>query len=242
MRNRDILYVKLRRQEMLTPRRVVSARKARAKPGAVADEFKNPLLGIEVSLRKRLEEIAGLYKDTSVQKRDVLLDALEDVAATGLGFRKQIEGIVRYWRPPQPSREEVDMFHVTTVKCVLRAQRDCEGAAEKRDQKRARCEEMKGQLDDVEAANKALEDEISELEHRIRNESDHFAVARKVDREMRELRQSFAAMFMKRVPREEDQEIVDLAAENAQLKRDIARQRIELEICQKITEKLTVCC
>ena len=225
-----------------TPRRVVSPRKAKAEPGPRVDEFKNPLLGIEVNLRKRLEEIEGLYKDTSVQKRDILLDALEDVAATGLGFRKQIEGIVRYWRPPQPTREEVDMFHVTTVKCVLRAQRDCEGAAERRDQKRARCEEMKAQLDEVEAANRALEDEIIELEHKIRNESDHFAVARKVDRGIRELRQSFAEMFMRKMPRDEDQEMVDLAAENAQLKKDIARQRCELEICQKITEKLTVCC
>ena len=195
-------------------------------------EFRNPLLGIEVNLRRHLESLDESDVD---QRKDLILDALIDVADTGLGFEKQIRRLVRQLRPPSTQDE---FFQVTATKNILRAQRHCNDAENLKQERENRCNELRAKLDALNSENTQLEARISELEDKIMNESDHFSLMRKADQSLRQLRLKFAEMFIRKRPTLVDQECIDLAEENTQLRQTVARQKVELDLCHEITKRM----
>jgi hypothetical protein len=201
-----------------------------------AESFKNPLLGIEVNLLKQLQEVNARYFETSYHKRNVLLDALEDLASTGLGFQQQLRDLVRAWRPENCSNPT--LFEATALKDLMHAQRVCRDAVGDKSAQEKRCQELTEEIRNTEAITMKYYNDIEQMKKRLHNESDHFALGRKLNRELGNLERDFMKMFSDSRKSRPASEMADLEAENARLRGQVYRQRYELEICEHISAHL----
>ena len=86
------------------------------------DQFKNPILGIEIQLIKDLQTVENEYNSNSYQKKKVLIKALQDIADTNLGFRKQILYCINLLDPKTEINQ--DNERLTTVTDLVRVQNE----------------------------------------------------------------------------------------------------------------------
>lgn len=210
--------------------------KTQSENTAKVEKFKNPLLGIEVNLRKKIHEVEAKYHQTSYHKRNVLLDALDDIAHIGMGFKRQLTSVVEQWRPPQHQDREV--FETAALKDLMRAQRECREASNAKLQHQTRCEELREQIEDIQFATKKLQTKTAKMKGKLNDQSDHFAMARRLDKSLTELQAQFDSLFDPPKPSPIPDELRNLMMENDRLKKDVDRQRYELEICNQITRHM----
>jgi hypothetical protein len=201
-----------------------------------AESFKNPLLGIEVNLLKQIQAVNSKHFETSFFKRNVLLDALDDIASTGLGFEDQLQEVVTKWRPPTATAPSAPESY--PLSDLIRAHRVCREAIDEQALKHKRNQQIREEISKTEAITMHFYSDVEAMKKRLSQESDHFALPRKLNRALAELETDFVAMFSAvRIAKAKD-ELAELEAANATLRGQLYRQRYELEICEHISSRL----
>lgn len=213
--------------------RVTRASKPNATP---AEQFKNPILGIEVNLIKQLQEVENEYHGASYKKKQILLDALEQVAQTNLGFKKQIMTAVNAWRKPVTDTT-VDS-DVTAITDLLRAQNDFKAVKEKYQNSQSKIQQLKQEIENTRAETDKIIEETKKMKEKLFQESDHFAKARKLNEELAELQKTFENMFKPKTEQTVSSEIAELQRENEALKKELVKKRFELELSTQISKRL----
>jgi regulator of replication initiation timing len=200
-----------------------------------ARAFRNPFIGIELALDKRLKENSELFMGSSDRKQDILLDALEDVASLNLGYSGTIRRIVAIWRrsdrppsaPAEPPRQaEID-----------RMAGDAEGFRETFQLRTERLEKLKSQVAERSAEVDDLRTELDRLRRRLYVESDVFSPERESSDLMRALQDSYDRMF---TPRAEPlaAECECIMRENVRLRKELAQMKCEIRSAKQITKRL----
>lgn len=201
------------------------------------ESFKNPILGLEVNLIKELQEVETNFHGASYQKRKILLDTLEALANTNLGFKKQILLALRSWRPPEkpyPGENE----EVEAVTDLIRTQKELKGAQDKLTTQKAKVDALKKELEELRSDTARLVNETKDMKEKIYSRSDHFSRARKLNEEMHSLQESFNAIFE---PKDDNQltgKFADLARENDELRKQLGVLKFGLEVSSQITKRL----
>jgi predicted transcriptional regulator len=226
----------LDRTKSKTTKRFHHAIKTQGQNTPRAESFRNPLLGIEVNLLKRLADVTSQYHSTSYHVRNVLLNAIEDVARTGIGFERVLLRVVEQWKPIDPSEDGI--FQTDALTELFRMQRSCREVADHRQNQSAKVQNLWDQIHETEAMTQQYLKDITEMKNRLNTGSDLFALPRKLNRTLGELQQSFVDIFNppRNIPSSD--EIQALEAENIELRRQKLQQEIELTICQHITRRL----
>lgn len=219
-------------RKQATPRTI----KTKGKNTPRVESFKNPLLGIEVNLRKQLQEIEEKYHAASYHKRNILLDALEDIAESNQGFKSTILAQVRVYRPPPVIRPENDRtFNLTNL---IRSQNDFREVLADHSHSEIVVSDLEMQIKETNKQTEEYERKIQKLGTKLKNESDHFAINRKLNREMAILQHNFNDIFSYADAPIEHPEIEKLIQDNIALKKNYAKLTNELKICEGITRKM----
>lgn len=215
-----------------TPRTI----KTKGKNTPRAETFKNPILGIEVNLRKQIQDIEIKYHATSYHKRGILLDALEDLAETNQGFKDIILDQVRVYRPPKVVRSENDRtFNLTNL---IRSQNDYKDVLNGHSHAEIYVRDLEMQIKDSDDKVNEYNQKIKKLGEKLKNESDHFATNRKLNREMAILQQNFNDIFSYAEKPKEHPEIQGLIDDNIMLKKKFSKLTYELKITQDISRMM----
>ena len=200
------------------------------------EKFKNPILGLEVNLMKQLQDVENEYHGASYKKREILLDTLEAVANTDLGFKRQILYALNAWRKPNTADGESN--EVNAISDLLRAQNDYREVQNNYNNAKNKIEDLKRQIEETKNDTQRIGDETNAMKTRLFRESDHFAKARKLTEEMIGLKTSFDGMFQKSTKDEYTGKYKEMADENEKLKVELSRMRFELELCSQISKRM----
>jgi hypothetical protein len=202
-----------------------------------AESFKNLLLGIEVNLMKQIQQVNDQYYETSYHKRNVLLDALEDIGGTGLGFERQIARVVCQWRSVSGRGEVCETKPLTDL---FSAQRSCRAAAETAAGAARNVAAIDDELREIEKETERYLRETERMQRQLNEQSDHFALARRLTRALAELQAAFAEMFENARKETEFEEVAGIAKENAELRRTLLEKQFQLEICSATTRRMQI--
>lgn len=218
-----------------SPRKVKIKTKGKNTPGA--ETFKNPLLGIEVNLIQKMQEVDEQYHDTSYRKRNVLLDAIEDIANSKTGFRKQLLDALRIWRPPESNN---NLFKTPALLDLMRTQKQLRNVASDHEKADNKIRYLKQEIQMTELEVDEYQQKIELLKEKLKNKSDHFALARQLNNSLVNLQDSFNGIFTTQKAKPNSGEFDDLLKENRQLRKDRERMLYELNICKQITKRMEI--
>lgn len=221
-----------------TPRSVKIKTQGRNTPRA--ETFKNPLLGIQVNLIQKLQEVDQQYHETSYKKRHVLLDAIEDIANSKTGFRKQILQALEVWRPPKSEQAQGEMFETRTLVDLVRTQKQFRSVATDHEKANDTIRHLKQEIQIKELETEKYKLEIDRLKQKVLTQSDHFASARRLNHSFNELLSYFDNIFVPPPPQQENYDIEQLLQENKRMKKLRERMLYELNICQQITKRMKI--
>jgi hypothetical protein len=186
---------------------------------------------------QQIREVNDQYYETSYYKRNVLLDALEDIRRTGLGFERQIARVVRQWRPASATGKVCETKALTDL---LSAQRRCRAAAETEAAAARKVAAIDDELRQVERETEQYLRDTERMRRELNEQSDHFALARRLTRELAELQAAFAEMFENARKEAECEEVAGVAKENAELRRRLLQKQFQLEICSLTTRRMQI--
>ena len=200
------------------------------------DQFKNPILGIEIQLIKDLQTVENEYNSNSYQKKKVLIKALQDIADTNLGFRKQILYCINLLDPKTEINQ--DNERLTTVTDLVRVQNELRELKKKKDNIQNENSILKNKLLSIKNETEEIEKKTFEMKQKLFNESDYFTKSRQLANEMKELENTFQNMFNNKKDDEFDSKFKQLIEENDNLRKELSKLKFELEITTQITKRL----
>ena len=206
-----------------------------------AASYRNQLLGIERLMARRLKDNEEFYRNSDERKRDILLDALEDVADANLGFEDQIRRVISTWRKPYTRDLEIELMESEHAKHI--ATENLQTLRTDEATKQAEIAELESEIADYETEISALEDAIREQRSRLFMASDLFARERVTSQQIRRLQFNFDDMFAKARETEvldDTDELIQMKKDNAFLRKELARKQYEVEIAAQITKKLAM--
>lgn len=218
-----------------TPRKLNIKTKGKNTPSA--ETFKNPLLGIEVNLMQKLQEVDEQYHDASYKKRNVLLDAIEDIANSKTGFRKQFLDVLKIWKPPETGD---NLFKTPALLDLMKTQKELRNVASDHEKADNRIRYLKQEIQMTELEIDEYQQKIELLKEKLKDKSDHFALARQLNNSLISLQDSFNNIFVPQKTKQSNDEFSDLLNENRQLRKDRERMLYELNICKQITKRMEV--
>lgn len=225
----------------ITTSRINSPRKVKVKTKGKntprAETFKNPLLGIEVNLIQKLQEVDEQYHDTSYKKRNVLLDAIEDIANSKTGFKKQLLDVLKIWKPPNTN---TSLFKTPALMDLMRTQKQLRNVASDHEKADNKIRYLKQEIQMAELEIDEYQQKIELLKEKLKNKSDHFALARQLNNSLVNLQESFNNIFIPQKIKQSNGEFDDLLKENRQLRKDRERMLYELNICKQITKRMEI--
>ena len=221
--------------------RIASSRRVKRRNFEQATSYRNQILGIERFMTQRLEENKEIYNKLPELKREILIDALEDVAEVNLGFHDQIQRVIRTLRKTYDGELEREVKEYENESMQV--------SADLRDSK-IEISEREAQNQDLEAQIQAVTKEIEDLENEIEQqksylyqESDLFARERDASSAIKKLQLDFEQMFekaKKKEPSRDSDAIIEIENENRMLKKELDRKRYEVEIAAQITKRLMI--
>ena len=195
--------------------------------------YRNPILGIEVNLRKELQN-AEL---SPTMKQKLLIDALEELAHSGCGFEKQLMHVVHFYRPEPSTTAKSEIS--STVADLVRAQNI------NRDLERERYEletQIKNLQEEIEITKVQINDtkeRIESTKEKILKKSDTFKSARELHEKLNDLLVQFDGIFEKKEDTQVyDQQTKAMIEDNTKKKKELERLKYELEIAKQITKRL----
>jgi len=200
-----------------------------------SDGYKNPILGIEVRLMKQLQEIDTDYHGASIQKKRILVEALEALAATNMGFKKQFKYVIELL---QPNTRNVEQERMKTVTDLIRLQDELTIEKQKKNLMTSEIEALKLELFNLQEENKQIIEETNQMKQKLFNQSEYFSKSRQLSNEIQQLQESFNTMFKTKVDDNGTGKIAELLKENEVLRKEMNRLKYELEIATQITKRL----
>ena len=205
------------------------------------EKFKNPILGIEINLMREIQEISSNFHSTSYKKRNLLLNALEDLANSGTGFQDQILYASYKWNPSQQAlnRSSDEAAEVNAVAELMKKQVEFRQVAQKHSEETLAVESLQKQIDTANEEISKYREGTKHFQSRLQNDSDHFASVRKLRDELISLQEDFEKIFSKEEKHEKNDEIAALEQENEELRQEIAKMKFELDITTQINRRIT---
>lgn len=201
-----------------------------------ADGFKNPILGLEINLIKQLQAVDSNSSGVSFQKRKILLDALQNLADTNLGYKKPLERAISCWRPKLQNTNNSEFAAVSNL---LSSQEEYKEARLRLMDQAKINETLTDELKQVEEETERLNLETRQMRERLYNQSDHFSHVRKLSGEMHSLKKAFDEMFIVKSNEDDvNDRFKEISDENDQLRTQLATLKFELEICSQINKRL----
>lgn len=219
--------------------KMASSRKIQKPHFEQAPTYRNQILGIERIMNDRLKENDELYNGSLDNKREILLDALEDVSNANLGFHEQLRRVISTWRKPydrvKTKKKTTDdglkdyytvMEQLRNLQSQLQEEQNLTGS-------------IKEQIEFTAKTISSLEAQIEDETRTLFRESDIFARERQTSDVVLSLQKQFDALFT--VTKEEEfPECAQLAKENEALRRELMKKKCELDIALQITKRLSI--
>lgn len=186
----------------------------------------------------QLKENDELYRGQVYQKQEIMIDALEDLAAADLGFRDEILAITEKWRKPDP-REIGEGAMLAARDREMKIQR----LERLRNEQTEAQNEVKKAENDVESMKNEIErlrTGIQDMKQRVFAEADIFSYVRERSDAIVGLQKSFEALFVREEPEQYSDEFETMLKENALLKHTLAQRKCELDIAGQITKRMAI--
>jgi hypothetical protein len=202
-----------------------------------AESFKNALLGIEVNLQNSLSDVTSQSHSSSSPARNVLLNALDDVARTGVGFERILLRLVDLWKPIDST--EAVILQTDALTELFRMQRSCREVADHRQNESAKVGTLLDETNETEKMTQQYQTDICEKKTRLNTGSDIFGLPRKLNRTLVGFQQSFVDSLKPPKGRPTADEIEALEAENKELRCQKLQQEIEIRIENAICDHIT---
>ncbi|OHT11497.1 hypothetical protein TRFO_19036 [Tritrichomonas foetus] len=199
-------------------------------------QFKNPLLGIEVSLNEKLHENKRLFKDSVVRKKNFLIDALEDIALTNLGYQEQISQVVSFYR--KPVSEDMETRLRSTKQDIEHAQDYLNGLKKEDLELDQTLKQLEEEIEKVEKETLDYQDKIDEVRKNIYSNVDLFARYRLIGDALKGLQADFNDMFVNAKPPKYYSENEEMGKDNENQRRNLARLKNELQITNQVSKRL----
>ena len=199
-------------------------------------QYKNPILGVQVALEEKLNENKLIFHNSIARKKELLIDALEDLTLATNSYRNQIKQAIFFWRKPVDEDAEV---RLRTTK------QDIEVAQKHLDQMRQQYESMFQSVKEIEDEIKQVEDETLEYERKTEEakkkifmDLDSFAHERMIKDQLTDLQKQYDDMFNMRNASNYSPENQSLAEDNEKQRKIMERLRYEVEIAVRVSQRL----
>jgi hypothetical protein len=202
--------------------------------------FRNPGVAIEMALEQELSKTNGQYIGSSHRRKNVLINALEDLAKLDdMAFsRSDIEKLIAQWR--KPSIPLLFNMRQSGRSDCQRTKDSVNELREKLRQKKSALNDLMTTLDEKDEIISDLEQKIEDARNRIFRESDMFAefrgIAGQLDK-LRNDRDKILGLHMEPDFRDEDRESM---SENAYFRTILVQRTAELCVARKVTERFDV--
>jgi hypothetical protein len=197
-----------------------------------AREYGNPLLGIEVSLGARLRQDKQLYHNSVDRRKELLLNALEDVANLNMGFKRDILDVIRCLRKPRRSTISVRVEPEDEFPEV-------DDLAELKQLKEKIVRDMEAEIESLSSTVSELTAEFESLKTSLFLEPDIFAEPREVSTMLGDIQKAYDAMFRRKPGKSDDTDCRALSKDVNMLRREFAGRQVELHLAKQITKRLS---
>ena len=201
-----------------------------------SSEFRNPIVGIEAALDEKLKENDILYRGSSVKKKNLLIDALEDLSLINFGFSDQFKHVVSFWRKPNSENME--------IKLKISAN-DIEETQQQLDEMKAKNLELddtiSSLMDEINKVDQEINDikqKTEEAERKVFLNSNRFAKMRMTNDSITDVQNKYNQMFISPFKPKYFPENQKYAEENDQQIKNLSRLHSELRISNQITNHL----
>lgn len=201
-----------------------------------SSQFRNPIVGIEAVLDEKLKENEILYRGSSVKKKNLLIDALEDLSLINFGFSDQFKHVVSFWRKPISENME--------IKLKISAN-DIEETQQQLDEMKTKNLELDDTISSLMDEINKVDQEINEIKlkseqakNKIFMNSDRFAKIRMIQDSISDVQNKYEQMFITPFKPKYFPENQKIAEENEEKKKTLLRLHYELRVSKQITNHL----
>lgn len=199
-------------------------------------KFRNPILGIEDALEEKLKKNEMLFRGSSSYKKNLLIDALEDLSLTNYGFADQFKYVISFWRKPISENMEIKLNV---------SDHDIEDAQKQLDELKAEDQELdisiSNLIDEINQVDQEINDikqKTEEAERKVFLNSNRFAKMRMTNDSITDVQNKYNQMFISPFKPKYFPENQKYAEENDQQIKNLARLHSELRISNQITNHL----
>jgi hypothetical protein len=201
-----------------------------------AAKYRDPFLGIEVTLERRLADNDENYGGSPRRRIDILIDALEDIAAQEelSFFRSDLLNVCAHYRRPLDQRVlQIAQSDFCVADDNVKRLRDSLASKE------ADILNLEAEIERTSARIEALRAELESVKNHVYYESDTFAYMRKTNAQLSDLLTKCDAVFSQRTrPEIQDERTKDLEAENTRLKKVLVELKAELHVVERVTQRI----
>lgn len=199
-------------------------------------QYRNSIVGIEAILEEKLQENDKLFRGSLIKKKNILIDALEDISEISYGFGKQFQYAISFWRPS--ISEDLDRKLNATKS-------DLEKIQNQIDELRSTDSELDNMLFDLtnqieNVKNEILEyhDQNTKIKSNLFLNSDRFLNCRILSESISSLQDAYNNMLVHPSSSRYFSENQELADENEIQKKQLAKLHYEAGISNQISKRL----
>jgi hypothetical protein len=198
------------------------------------DRFKDKFIGLQVNLLRKIQENDSIHKPTSMEKRKILLDAIEDLADLDPEFRYQLRQCSRFWRPTE-SHKGV-FWETEVVHGLLQSQDDFAELNQVNNDLERRIESLQKYIKTTDIETERLQNEIHLMKDRFFRTGTISAGERRIQAQLTQLKEQYTKIFAK-----EENEI-DRDTEDRRMKKELIEkirlQKADLRLMKLITRRM----
>lgn len=199
-------------------------------------KFRNPIVGIEASLDEKLKENELLFRGSSVKKKNLLIDALEDLSLTNFGFADQFKHVVSYWR--KPSSENMELKLRISTHDIDESQKQLDEMKNKNQELDETISNLLDEIQKVDSEINEIKQKTEEAKKKILLNSNRFAQIRITQDTIADIQKKYDQMFITPFRPKIFPENKEMADENEEQKKILLRLNQEVRISNQITNHL----
>jgi small-conductance mechanosensitive channel len=182
-----------------------------------------------------IEANDGKHKVASSHKKQILLDALEEVASVSPECRGPLMSVLRQFRPSEEAPRRIFRTSLTSDASLKSEIIDC---ADRKAQLSERVARLRAEINTVEAKTAQFRADVDVMKEKVLNENQHLLHSRELFIQMRDLNKQFGDLFVHPPEREEPEFRKRLLEEKEELIRTVATKKNELDILKQLTRKV----
>jgi hypothetical protein len=198
-------------------------------------KFRNPLLAIELDLIAAIQENDSKHKPTSSRKRQILFDAIEEIASISSDCQRPLLAALHQFRRPHAAHP--NLFRTTlTQQASLTA--EILAREERNGKLSRRISKLRAQIGVVDADTTHVRSEIEVMKTRVLNDNTYMVHSRELFLQVQDLNKQFSQIFVRETYHGEPEQLKRLNEEKAQMMKILDTKKSEFEIVRQLTRKL----